>query len=741
MKRRHFLQFSGSLLASLGLSQLDLIHQANRYAKVLAQSTSRKLALLVGINEYQPELGQLQGCTTDIEMQRELLIHRFGFNPSDILEVKNAQATRQGILTAFDEHLIKQAKPGDVVVFHYSGHGARVVDPNPIGDKEFNSTIVPVERPPESVTQPNIAVPDIMGQTLFLLMSAVPTEYLTVVLDSCHSGGGKRGNLIVRSANARLASEIKLQPSPEEIEYQKQLLSKLNLEEDQFHKLRQQGVAKGVVIASAKDEQFAADAPFSGFHAGAFSYLLTRYLWQETGNPSLETVFANLALRTKDLAESANIIQDPEFEVKPENNHESQPLFFLEKTRPAAEAVIRKVEGKRVTIWLGGIASQSLEAYDGEAIFSIIDDEGQEQGQIQQESRVGLEAYGTVLQVNQPELVKPGTLLRELVRGIPTDLPLRLGVDDTLGDEKTQVQAALQGQKRIKPVAVDQQSSVDYLLGRVTQEDFRSWQTQGVSNLYPVGSIGLFTAGREPIPESFGRVGESAQEAVKRLQPRLKTLLAGRILRTLHNGDASPLNVAISIKAMDNSGAASTAKSRGTQNAQPTRPPDVNTLGKIQFPPGTDVQIQVQNNERRSLYFSVLVIDSAGGITILFPLDWDAPEEKALVAPGETLTLPTEDGVYITVQEDAGTFEVLVIASVESLRNALKGLQSIAQSRGIRRGALDTLNEDEPVNVMENLLGDLDNHARAAGFRIRGGQAVDTKQLAVISTVVETIAS
>ncbi|WP_226583352.1 hypothetical protein [Microseira wollei] len=52
-------------------------------------------------------------------MQRLLLIHRFGFNPKYLLILTDEQATRQGILAAFEEHLIKQAKPGDVVVYHY----------------------------------------------------------------------------------------------------------------------------------------------------------------------------------------------------------------------------------------------------------------------------------------------------------------------------------------------------------------------------------------------------------------------------------------------------------------------------------------------------------------------------------------------------------------------------------------------------------------------------------------------
>ena len=47
ISRRHFLQFAASTLATLGLSQFDIQRQGLRYARVLAQSTPRKLALLV----------------------------------------------------------------------------------------------------------------------------------------------------------------------------------------------------------------------------------------------------------------------------------------------------------------------------------------------------------------------------------------------------------------------------------------------------------------------------------------------------------------------------------------------------------------------------------------------------------------------------------------------------------------------------------------------------------------------
>src|ERR671932_760507 len=105
IKRRQFLQFTGSTLGALGLSQLHIQQQGERYAQVLAQSTPRKLALLVGINTYSENnrFANLQGCVNDVDLQRQLLINKFGFHPKDILTVTDQQATRQGMLTAFEE--------------------------------------------------------------------------------------------------------------------------------------------------------------------------------------------------------------------------------------------------------------------------------------------------------------------------------------------------------------------------------------------------------------------------------------------------------------------------------------------------------------------------------------------------------------------------------------------------------------------------------------------------------------
>merc|ERR1712070_5815 len=86
-------------------------------------------ALLIGINTYTKNLS-LKGCLTDIERQKDLLVNRFGFHPTNILTLANEQATCQNIKNAFLEHLVNQAKTDDVVLVHFSGYGTQVKIPS-----------------------------------------------------------------------------------------------------------------------------------------------------------------------------------------------------------------------------------------------------------------------------------------------------------------------------------------------------------------------------------------------------------------------------------------------------------------------------------------------------------------------------------------------------------------------------------------------------------------------------------
>ena len=77
--RREFVQQTGWGLLTLAISQGTV----NRHLAALAAPNPRKLALLVGIDQYGANIPPLPGCLTDVELQKDLLRYRFGFQDAD----------------------------------------------------------------------------------------------------------------------------------------------------------------------------------------------------------------------------------------------------------------------------------------------------------------------------------------------------------------------------------------------------------------------------------------------------------------------------------------------------------------------------------------------------------------------------------------------------------------------------------------------------------------------------------
>ncbi|HEY9665813.1 MAG TPA: caspase family protein, partial [Coleofasciculaceae cyanobacterium] len=377
IKRRRFLQFVGaSALTTLALSQFD-IQQQESLDSVLAQSTPRKLALLIGINHYadRSRFAALKGCITDVELQQQLLIYRFGFNPQDIFTLTNEQATRQGILEAFEKHLIEQAQPGDVVVFHFSGYGSQMADPSCKFLDRLQSTLVPAD----SSLQPHRSVPDITGQTLWLLLTALKTANVTVVIDT-HPSSVISNNTWLSSPPTpveKSRTDTASQLNASEQAYQQQWLKRLGLSPSEFIAQWKTGLPKGMLIESCQRGQRVAEVGFGDFFAGTFTYTLTQYLWQQTENEPTKNAIATIV---RDVTRLSATTQTPQFAVQPNSGNENRPLYFLQRQSPPAEAAITRIEGKRVTLWLGGIEPESLMAFTQGAILTLIDSAGNEQG-------------------------------------------------------------------------------------------------------------------------------------------------------------------------------------------------------------------------------------------------------------------------------------------------------------------------------------------------------------------------
>jgi len=88
-----------------------------------------KRALLVGCN-YPGTKVELHGCANDVKRMYKTLVTRFGFAESDILVLldtnpSGVQPTGANIRSYLNK-LIRGVQPGDLLVFHYSGHGTQV---------------------------------------------------------------------------------------------------------------------------------------------------------------------------------------------------------------------------------------------------------------------------------------------------------------------------------------------------------------------------------------------------------------------------------------------------------------------------------------------------------------------------------------------------------------------------------------------------------------------------------------
>ncbi|PNW65661.1 UNVERIFIED_CONTAM: hypothetical protein BEN50_03370 [Euhalothece sp. KZN 001] len=735
MKRRHFLQLAASTLTTLGINQLQVQRQSLLYAKTLAKSTSRKLALLVGINGYEGN-HQLKGCVTDANLQRELLIHRFGFHPQDILMVTDEsqiKPIRENILQAFEQHLIQQAKADDVVVFHFSGHGSQVIDPDSTFSDQLSSSFVPIDRvvnvklSSDPTQEDSYLVSDLTGRTFFLLISALKTPHFTGIFDSCHSGGGTRGNIRIRSL--RLLASNQQYIGTEEQQYREKWLSQLPLTREEF---QQEKIPPGVVLSAAKRNQLASDMTFEGFYAGAFTYTLTQYLWQETRDRALVQSFWKIAPKTSQIATQSQI---PTYQTADNSHYTNQPLYLLNKLSPSADGVITQRSGKTVEIWLGGISAQTFPGFNQGAVFSLLDDNGQSRGLVKLHSREGLKAKGELL--TDLANVSPGSLLREQARVIPKDFRLIIGVDKSLNVQAVQ-DTAQQWlfMERLRFILLGDQP-VHYILSRITAQIKKQLPAVEEKDLPPLHSIGLFDASLDLVPNSFALPNEDLDTAFKRLRPKFLSLMAARLIKLVLNADSSPLRLSAVMKLGNQRIAASAFTVRGG------KPSGVERSIERDFPlieAGSKIQFEISNQEANDLYLTVLVINPEATITAIFPNDWTAQTEPPLIKAGQTRIIPEtgKDPWQLIVGKPLGMVEVLIIASVTPMQEGLNALQTLARQTEQSRGPL-RLGENS-VTALEQLL--LSLAVRSPSPQIQASPeayAIHTSQLAALSLTFQSV--
>lgn len=254
-----------------------------------------KKALLIGINRYKIPGADLRGCVNDVKNMKGVLTQMYGFASKDVAVMTDFAATTKAMKAAISK-LVRDARSGDVVLLHYSGHGANVIDVNGDEPDRRDEILCPTD-----LDWHKPLLDDWLRTTFNRLRAGVS---LTVIMDCCHSGSNTR---VLLPPDA--PSIPRFLPNPLDI-----------MEAESGRKLR--GKVKGSLRASAtakrkksdivdanipellvtgcRDTQTSADAYIGGSYNGALTYCVVETLKAAGGTISYRQMHQGTIKRLKE---------------------------------------------------------------------------------------------------------------------------------------------------------------------------------------------------------------------------------------------------------------------------------------------------------------------------------------------------------------------------------------------------------------------------------------------------------
>lgn len=308
-------------------------------------------AVLCGINNYETQT-DLRGCINDVNNMHQLLTQIFGFEPSQIHKLTDNQVTKTVIKNEW-LWLLEDARPGDYLVFHFSGHGSYVPDDNKEEPDPYDEITCLYDM---NFDNPETFLRDDEWDKM---TQQIPQKVqMTLIMDNCHSGTGTRMLLVDKDGSRQsLAVDFRASsqrrqaytarsltaentPSPYTLDTQTATLKMLDREKyDELLKdqnivlsrflppppelqdrlvaaARMRGmkskrarIENHLVLAACRNDQTAADAYIEGDFNGAFTYYLCKALRESPQLKSRQLInTVAQALRTN------QFMQDPQHE-------------------------------------------------------------------------------------------------------------------------------------------------------------------------------------------------------------------------------------------------------------------------------------------------------------------------------------------------------------------------------------------------------------------------------------------
>lgn len=272
-------------------------------------------ALLCGINNYA-SISDLRGCLNDVDDLQSLLVDVFKFDENNVKTLRDKQVTKSAVEKQW-QWLLRGAKPGDRLVFHFSGHGSYTDDRDGDEGEDGVDELICLYDMDWEKTGSYLLDDDLRRMT-----EQIPDGvFFTFLFDSCHSGTAtkmaprpgvrtasldpaKRPLVDVETSLARLdvrggartaslrtaAEAVGGVISPESTEEERDVVLVRFVEPPAgvLETLRKSGVRRAmrtaplagemnhVLLAGSQSDQTSADAFIEGDYHGAFTYHLCR---------------------------------------------------------------------------------------------------------------------------------------------------------------------------------------------------------------------------------------------------------------------------------------------------------------------------------------------------------------------------------------------------------------------------------------------------------------------------------
>jgi metacaspase-1 len=238
---------------------------------------SNKKALCVGINVYKnyPE-SALQGCVNDVDDMVELLKKHLGFSETDIVTLKDTQATKAAIMKNLKE-MVDGAKSGKYssLVYSHSGHGTQVPDLSGDEPDQADEAFCPHDLATRgSRWSPDYIITDDELNDLFVQLPK--DTLLEVFLDTCHSGTG------LKAVDFLLDRKPRYIPPPSWEAFEQLRDAAPRGLTDAF---LEKGIIHHILWAGCRYDQTSADALIDGKWHGAFTYCLCQAMNENSTLP------------------------------------------------------------------------------------------------------------------------------------------------------------------------------------------------------------------------------------------------------------------------------------------------------------------------------------------------------------------------------------------------------------------------------------------------------------------------